>query len=267
MRNRIYVLFALNILFLSIKALTTTRSAVGSVAIVRNAVQLCHQRLQMSVLIEGDDEAGRGLTAKDNNEEAVIEAWRSRIDRSIAKSRKIRGGNYVQISTVDDQGLPACRTVVFRGFHENKDETSIAMKMITDKRSEKVAQIAANPACEMVWWFAQSKEQYRLSGKLKLIGGDECNPELLLARKQQWGNLSDPAREQFYWCPPGEFSGAPSSVPTGGRDEEGKVLAVPDTFLLMLLYPYQVKYLRLTDNFAQKDSLTGGEWASQRINP
>ena len=30
-----------------------------------------------------------------------------------------------------------------------------------------------------------------------------------------------------------------------------KVLDVPDSFLLILLYPSQVKFLRLTDNFAQ----------------
>ena len=43
------------------------------------------------------------------------------------------------------------------------------------------------------------------------------------ARKQQWGNLSDPAREQFYWHPPGEYSGE-STVPAGGRNDEGKVM-------------------------------------------
>tara|TARA_A100001035_G_scaffold215413_1_gene175233 strand:+ start:345 stop:866 length:522 start_codon:yes stop_codon:yes gene_type:complete len=173
----------------------------------------------------------------------------------------------VQIATVDDQGLPACRTVVFRGFLENEDKSSIAMKMITDARSEKVAQIAANPGCEMVWWFSQTKEQYRLLGKLKLVGGDESDAELLSVRKQQWGNLSDPAREQFYWQPPGEYSGE-SQVPAGGRDDEGKVLDVPDSFLLMLLYPSQVKFLRLTDNFAQKDSLDANAvWSEARVNP
>ena len=221
----------------------------------------------MSALSEAAEGAGRGPSPKGETLDSVVEPWRSRIDRSIAKSRKIRGGNYVQIATVDDQGLPACRTVVFRGFLENEDKSSIAMKMITDARSEKVAQIAANPGCEMVWWFSQTKEQYRLLGKLKLVGGDESDAELLSVRKQQWGNLSDPAREQFYWQPPGEYSGE-SQVPAGGRDDEGKVLDVPDSFLLMLLYPSQVKFLRLTDNFAQKDSLDADAvWSEARVNP
>jgi pyridoxamine 5'-phosphate oxidase len=211
---------------------------------------------------------GRGPSPRVGGDNSLVEPWRSRIDRSIAKSRKIRGGNYVQIATVDDQGLPACRTVVFRGFLETEDKSSIAMKMITDARSEKVTQIAANPGCEMVWWFSQTKEQYRLSGTLRLVGADESDAHLLAARKQQWGNLSDPAREQFYWHPPGEYSGE-SAVPAGGRDEDGKVMEVPDSFLLMLLYPSQVKFLRLTDNFAQKDVLesNGATWSESRINP
>ena len=138
----------------------------------------------------------------------TVTSWKSRIDVAIAKSRKVRGGNYVQIATVDEDGLPHCRTVVFRGFHEfpslspsvseaeactTQTQTTprLAMKMITDNRSEKVAQIKASPACEMVWWFAKSSEQFRLAGKLMLIGEDEIDPVLLSARKQQWGNLSD----------------------------------------------------------------------------
>ena len=89
------------------------------------------------------------------------------------------------------------------------------------------------------------------------------------------GNLSDPAREQFYWNSPGvPFEGTPE-VPTGGRDTEGKVLAPPDAFLLMLLHPETVKYLRLTDNFALTDKILDANDATscstweepQRVNP
>ena len=48
----------------------------------------------MSALSEAAEGAGRGPNPK--NVDSVVEPWRSRIDRSIAKSRKIRGGNYVQ---------------------------------------------------------------------------------------------------------------------------------------------------------------------------
>lgn len=42
--------------------------------------------------------------------------WKERIESSIAASRKIRGGNYVQLATCDSDGAPRVRTVVFRGF-------------------------------------------------------------------------------------------------------------------------------------------------------
>lgn len=226
----------------------------------------------MSALLEGSsaESEGRGSwKAGGGTDEVTMQTWRSRIDRSIAKSRKIRGGNYVQIATVDLEGKPACRTVVFRGFldvAEGEGEKKIGMKMITDARSDKAAQIENNAACEMVWWFSQSSEQYRFYGNLQLVGSDASDASLLSARKQQWGNLSDPAREQFYWPPPGEYSGSPE-VPAGGRDGEGKVLEVPDSFLLMILVPEQVKYLRLTDNYSQRDMLSGGAWDLTRINP
>ena len=79
-----------------------------------------------------------------------------------------------------------------------------------------------------------------------------------------WGNLSDSAREQFYWDDPGSpFLPSSSSSktttmtttpPRGGRDvESGRVLPPPDNFLLMLLYPFRVDYLRLTDNYHRVD--------------
>ena len=204
--------------------------------------------------------------------------WKDRIQRSSAISRKVRGGNYVQIATVDTEGRPHCRTVVFRGFLEvAASGGGAAMRMITDARSEKVEQARARPACEMVWWFSKSSEQYRIAGELQFVGGEvaaegennhEFARELQIARKSQWGNLSDMAREQFYWEQPGvDHCPAVAAPPAGGRDADGKVLPPPENFLLMLLWPKKVKYLRLTDNFAQLDEVQGESWTAKRVNP
>lgn len=206
----------------------------------------------------------------------IMTSWRDRIDVSVAKSRKIRGGNYVQIATVDaETNEPRCRTVVFRGFQDvptgsvDCSNKPCVMKMITDNRSNKVSEASKNSACEMVWWFGKSSEQYRIRGSLKFVGGDteENGEKLAIARKQQWGNLSDPAREQFYWKEPGIAYSGESTVPQGGRDENGKVLPPPDTFLLMLLFPTRVEYLRLGDNFRQIDEVKDGKWTMERVNP
>ena len=133
--------------------------------------------------------------------------------------------------------------------------------------------------------FPKSSEQYRIGGKLQFIGNDGplysynestdhiCNNReyFIEQRKQQWDKLSDLAREQFYWEDPGlSYTSSWSEgkdVPAGGRDEEGKVLSPPDTFLLMLLYPTAIDYLRLGDNFRQVDRWDDGRWTSKRVNP
>ena len=133
-----------------------------------------------------------GQSTTNNNADNAGKNWKERIDISIAKSRKIRGSNYVQISTVDYETMePRCRTVVFRGFLKDVpfgaakevllggddgvgDNTvgdldhryDCVMKMITDMRSNKVKKLemfheSKNKGggngnnintAEMVWW-------------------------------------------------------------------------------------------------------------------
>lgn len=219
----------------------------------------------------GLSDIGSGSNHNVNNSNADITSWKEKIDVSIAKSRKIRGGNYIQIATVDPTSLePRCRTVVFRGFlkTENSHNQTI-MKMITDKRSNKFSEVtnAVRPIAEVVWWFAKSSEQYRIRGELKFIGEDESDSSLLISRKEMWGNLSDPAREQFFWKDPGLPFESDSVVPVGGRDDDGKILPPPDNFLMMLLYPQSCDYLRLGDNFRQNDVIENGVWTTKRVNP
>lgn len=183
--------------------------------------------------------------------------WRARLDQSIARSRKVRGANFVQLATVDASGAPHVRTVVFRGFEPAACEAGCVMRMITDTRSDKVSQLAANPRAELVWWFARSSEQYRVSGPVQLVGAAPSGPDaeaLLGARRAQWGNLSDQAREQFFGPPPGMPIGSASAsdgagaVPAGGRGDDGKVLPPPECFALLLLRPRRVDYLCLNGN-------------------
>jgi hypothetical protein len=158
------------------------------------------------------------------------------------------------------------RTVVFRGFLEHGGR--VAMKMITDARSDKVTQIGKNNAGEMVWWFFKSSEQYRVSGTLQVVGPTDPDVDLDIARMQQWSKLTDAAREQFYWLDadvPGRKSKA--DIPDGGRDKDGNVLPPPDNFLLMLLWPEDVDYLRLRDNYRQVDRKAGDEWDITPVFP
>jgi hypothetical protein len=112
----------------------------------------------------------------DKSNDNSIKSWKTRMDISIAKSRKIRGSNYVQLSTVDVLTCePRCRTVVFRGFVKGSIPPSsvvdndgdgcdfgdgCVMKMITDARSSKVN--------EVLYTRKNAKE----------LGGDETKEEI-----------------------------------------------------------------------------------------
>jgi pyridoxamine 5'-phosphate oxidase len=285
----------------------------------------CASRKVMMSNSPSSDDQGLADIGNDNNSSNLdMKTWKERIDISIAKSRKIRGSNYVQISTIDYETMePRCRTVVFRGFmkdvpfdaveevllggeEESSSSSSSAsgkytdcvMKMITDLRSNKVSEVESfqtmmggtknknGNTVEMVWWFPKSSEQYRIRGRLQFIGNggplnnsdaksSNHNEYFIGERKQQWGNLSDMAREQFYWDEPGipycTSKGHEMGVPPGGRDEEGKVLPVPDSFLLMLLYPTKIDYLKLGENYKQIDEWKWegekSQWEQLRMNP
>lgn len=241
--------------------------------------------------VAGLSDIGEGnKKERDDPQTTTITSWRDKITTSIQRSRKVRGGNFVQIATVDRTTMePRCRTVVFRGFlgtnpsaDDNNDYS--VMKMITDRRSSKVSEATGgfDPSVdegsnvEMVWWFQKSNEQYRIRGVLDFVGHDHASARLVAARKSQWGNLSDSAREQFYWKEPGVPFKEPDerdAPPVGGRGEDGKVLPPPDDFLLMLLRPKRVDYLRLGDNFRQVDAHVeetdskGEVWSMTRMNP
>jgi PPOX class probable FMN-dependent enzyme len=234
-----------------------------------SAVFLCRNRARFAIAKAAVHTASANPTATQMDAfDAAVDpkSNQCRLLGSIKRSRKVRGGNYVQIATVDEHGRPHCRTVVFRGFMTYNG--SEMMKMITDARSVKVKEIqASGGVSEMVWWFQKSNEQYRFQGKLSLVGGDEVDSDLIAARKQQWGNLTDAAREQFFWSPPGPYE-PQSDVPCGGRDASGKILPAPAPFLLMLLPPSRIEYLQLTDNYRQIDHLdSNGDWNCSRVNP
>ena len=197
--------------------------------------------------------------------------WREAIEVSMARSRKIRGSNFVQLATVSEDNEPRVRSVVFRGFAGKSGELETMMKIITDSRSMKIRDIQSQSKnmVELLWWFGKSSEQYRFRCSAKIIGDESNDEDLKKLRKEQWGNLSDKAREQFYWREPGVSYEKQFEVPEGGRDENGKVLTPPPTFLLLVLNPLQVDYLRLTDNYRQIDKFDSesNSWNLERVNP
>ncbi|KAI8466059.1 MAG: phosphate oxidase-related protein [Monoraphidium minutum] len=141
---------------------------------------------------------------------AAAPQWRQMLQRSLGKNRSLAYSRYVQLATVREDGRPANRTVVFRGF---LDGAADAVTFVTDRRSDKVGQAAANPAAEVAWYLPNTREQYRISGRLDIVqegrggaaggGGGGGDAALAAARRKAWSNMSDAGRLQFLWPHPG----------------------------------------------------------------
>ncbi|EEH58708.1 uncharacterized protein MICPUCDRAFT_7738, partial [Micromonas pusilla CCMP1545] len=108
---------------------------------------------------------------------------------------------YFQLATVKPDGKPANRTVVYRGFRGDTADVTV----VTDLRSEKVAQIRANPAAEFAWYFPDSREQFRIAGDLVVVDKGASYVTLALAgeRRAAWNRMSPGGKAQFEWPTPG----------------------------------------------------------------
>jgi pyridoxamine 5'-phosphate oxidase len=165
--------------------------------------------------------------------------WRSAMSLALHQNRSLPYARYLQLATVRVNGLPANRTIVFRGFLAYTDQ----LKFITDSRSEKAEQIQQQPWAEVCWYFPNTREQFRITGSLTLVESDNSQPELASARISTWQELSDAARIQFAWPHPGK-----------GRNKDEQAAfkpPLPDpnqplpNFCLLLLDPLQVDHLEL----------------------
>ncbi|MEH2106664.1 Npun_F5749 family FMN-dependent PPOX-type flavoprotein [Nostoc sp.] len=189
--------------------------------------------------------------------------WRGAIAHALHRNRSLVYARYLQLATLQANGRPANRTLVFRGFLEDTNQ----LKFITDNRSAKVDQIQQQPWAEICWYFPNTREQFRITGCLTLVSGDDFDHDLQPARIAMWQELSNAARLQFAWPHPGkpriqEAGAFEPSVPD-------PVEPVPN-FCLLLLDPVQVDHLELRGE-PQNRSLycrnDQQQWTSEAINP
>lgn len=172
----------------------------------------------------------------------------------------------MQLATLRPNGSPANRTVVFRGFLDTADD----LTFVTDRRSNKISEIAFNPLCEVCWYFPESREQYRFSGKMTVVGEAHPSPELASARQRAWAKMSDAGRAQFTWPHPGQPRtdlDTPLSTTTPLAGEP----AVED-FCLVVINVTEVDILQLGKNrrseFVREEGADGSVlWKETEVNP
>ena len=186
----------------------------------------------------------------------TLAPWRPALARALHRNRARAYCRYLQLATVNIDGKPSNRTVVFRGFVDEK------LQMVTDSRSGKVQQIQARPWAEICWYFTVTREQFRIAGELTLIGPDN-DPEAI--RLKAWQAMSANAHQQFYWPQPGCLrTDEKSFEPTGRATDQP-----PDSFSVLLLKPDRVDHLVLRGT-PQNRSIyeqVQGEWRFEEVNP
>ena len=188
--------------------------------------------------------------------------WRSYLARALQKNRAQPHCRYFQLATVQADGYPANRTVVFRGFLEDSNQ----LKVITDTRSEKITQIHHQARGEICWYFTVTREQFRLAGELTLVDDKYPDRQLQAARYSTWEQISDNARSQFTWPDPGKPKTTHENFSTSPVDKTKP----SDNFCLLLLNPVKVDHLQLRGDpqnrcfYMLNDS---GIWDTTEVNP
>jgi pyridoxamine 5'-phosphate oxidase len=195
----------------------------------------------------------------------ALAPWRSPLTRALHRNRSLAYARYAQLATVQPNGRPANRTIVFRGF---LDDQTNQLKFVTDSRSEKVDQIRSQPWGELCWYFPNTREQFRLLGQLTLVSADYPDPGLNQARQLQWQELSEGGRSQFLWANPGQ----PRQAADWAELPTPDPLNPPPNFCLLLLKPMQVDHLELRGEpqnryrYLQTEDAEA-DWMVQEINP
>ncbi|CAM9662989.1 unnamed protein product, partial [Hapterophycus canaliculatus] len=191
----------------------------------------------------------------------------------IARHKNDPTAKYCQLATAALGGGASCRTWVFRGFYEDTG----ALKFITDRRSQKIPEIAADPAGEVCFYLKKTREQFRVKGRLQVVSAEEDDEVLAKARLHQWTQISPasqasfatslipgleiPSESETQASADGSGDGATkrerptrrrggssgSDRDTAREGEQRSMAPVSDDFCLVLLWPNFVDHLRLGD--------------------
>jgi pyridoxamine 5'-phosphate oxidase len=191
-----------------------------------------------------------------------IAPWRSPLARALHRNRSLPHARYFQLATVDAQGRPDNRTVVFRGFVEQSND----LKMVIDGRSRKIEQIQHQSWAAICWYFPNTREQFRISGALTLVDSSASNPQHRQVYEQTWQALSSAARQQFYWPMPNQLR----TTETVELPSVENLEPPSPNYCLLICTPEQVDHLVLQGEPHQRyqyERDTLGNWQTHWVMP
>lgn len=197
--------------------------------------------------------------------ELSLPLWRKNLTSSLDLHQKQIQSRYFQLATCNIDGQPRVRTVVFRGFVQNSNVLAIH----TDIRSEKCAQLLENPLCEINWYFTESREQYRIAGKVCLV--TDNSSEYRQYRLWHWQQLSLAAKADYTKSVPGIPLPTKTQMASDSEHINAQQLATPhNNFVLLLLQPNAVDHVMLLPSPHERVMYKydkNGVWQHNSITP
>ncbi|KAA8516196.1 hypothetical protein F0562_019375 [Nyssa sinensis] len=106
--------------------------------------------------------------------------WKQLLLNALESNSNLKHASFFQLATIGSNGGPSNRTVVFRGFQENSDKILIH----TDCRTRKIDDLKHCPVAEICWYFTDSWEQFRINGRIDIIGASNPDPVKLQQREK-----------------------------------------------------------------------------------
>ena len=185
--------------------------------------------------------------------------WLSALKDVLKSLESSPESRFAQLATIDVEGRPTNRTLVFRRF-TNENE----LVFTTDARSKKAEQLEETPWAELCWWFPPRREQFRIQGRAYLSDGSDF-AEFALARSEIWNELKEAAKRSFTWPVPGQRLADSSEFLVPVPE------SIPPHFSLLLLRPERVDHLDLQPDPHHREIHTrdasGLRWTNERVNP
>jgi pyridoxamine 5'-phosphate oxidase len=191
----------------------------------------------------------------------AIPSWHELLDRAQANNPQAHN-RFAQLATLQggQEPRPAVRTVTVRFFLDDG-----RLLISSDMRNEKVAELAANPACELCWYFTESREQFRLSGRAHVVSADDarCEAKLEAAVQRTWNERSDAAKQSYTWPAPKRRLDDSAQFAHEAPEH------APAHFALILIDVVSVDYLNIAQQPHQRVAFSklGGQWMPRAINP
>ena len=169
---------------------------------------------------------------------------------------------FAQLATLQggQEPRPAVRTVAVRFFLDDG-----RLLISTDMRSEKVAELAVNSNCELCWYFTETREQFRISGRAHVVSADDarCEAKLEGAMQRTWDERSAAAQQSYTWPEPKR------RLDEAVLYERKQPEQIPANFALLLIDVVSVDYLNIASHPHQRVAFSklGGQWMPRAINP